>query len=190
MTLVIDNYDSFTYNLVQLLGEVGERDIEVYRNDEITVRGVAHRRPRRIIISPGPCTPLQAGVSNDVVRAFAGRIPILGVCLGHQCIGHVYGAKVERARRMMHGKTSLVRHTGHGIFEGLKNPFVAMRYHSLWVKRDTIPAALDVCAWSDDDEVMAMAAPSKALFGVQFHPESFMTDEGPKLMKNFLRVEA
>jgi anthranilate synthase/aminodeoxychorismate synthase-like glutamine amidotransferase len=188
MILVIDNYDSFTYNLVQRLGEIGCTDIEVFRNDKITVEQAEQRCPDHIIISPGPCTPLEAGVSNDIIRHFAGKIPLLGVCLGHQCIGHVYGGKVERARRLMHGKTSPVQHDGKTIFQGLENPFVATRYHSLWVRRDTVPDPFEVTAWADDDEVMGFRHREFPLEGVQFHPESFLTTEGPKLLQNFLAL--
>jgi len=188
MILLIDNYDSFTYNLVQRLGEIGATDIEVHRNDKITVEEVEERAPNHIIISPGPCTPLEAGISNDVIRHFAGKTPLMGVCLGHQCIGHVFGGKVERARRLMHGKTSEIRHDGKTIFQGLQNPFTATRYHSLWVAKDSIPAEFEVSAWADDDEVMGFRHREMPIEGVQFHPESFLTTEGAKLLQNFLSL--
>jgi len=189
MILVIDNYDSFTYNLVQRLGEIGATEIEVFRNDKITLKEAEAREPDHIIISPGPCTPLEAGISNEVIRHFAGRKPILGVCLGHQCIGHVYGGKVERARRLMHGKTSPVHHDGKTIFQDLENPFVATRYHSLWVRRDTLPEEFDVTAWADDDEVMGIRHREYPLEGVQFHPESIMMrPHGIKMIANFLKL--
>ena len=187
MVLVIDNYDSFTYNLVQCLGELGA-DLEVHRNDKITVDEIEARHPDHIIISPGPCTPLETGVSNDVVRRFTGRVPLLGVCLGHQCIGHAYGAVVEQARRLMHGKTSLIHHDGKTIFEGLPNPFVATRYHSLHVREDTLPDCFVVTARAEPDEVMGIRHKEHPLEGVQFHPESFLTTEGAKLLANFLRM--
>ena len=190
MILLIDNYDSFTYNLVQRLGEIGCKDIEVFRNDKTTVEEVAAREPDHIIVSPGPCTPLEAGVSNAVIRHFSGTVPLLGVCLGHQCIGHVFGGTVERARRLMHGKTSQIRHDGKSIFRGLSNPFTATRYHSLWVRKESVPKEFEVSAWADDDEVMAFRHREMPVEGVQFHPESFLTTEGPRLLRNFLSLKA
>jgi anthranilate synthase/aminodeoxychorismate synthase-like glutamine amidotransferase len=185
MILVIDNYDSFTYNLVQELGEMGA-EIEVRRNDKTSIREVEKMRPSRIIISPGPCTPLEAGISNDVIKSFMGKVPILGVCLGHQCIGHVLGGIVERAGRVMHGKTSLIYHDGKSIYHGLSNPFTATRYHSLIVRRSSLPDCLDVSAWAETGEVMGLRHREFPLEGVQFHPESFLTVEGPRLLRNFL----
>ncbi len=185
MILVIDNYDSFTYNLVQELGEMGA-ELEVRRNDKTSIGEIRDLAPDRIIISPGPCTPLEAGLSNEVIKAFAGKIPLLGVCLGHQCIGHVFGAIVERAALPMHGKTSLVYHDGKGIFQGLSNPFTATRYHSLLVRRSSVPEELAVSAWTEDGTVMGLRHRRLAVEGVQFHPESFLTVEGPGLLRNFL----
>ncbi len=189
MVLLIDNYDSFTYNLVQRLGEIGA-EIEVHRNDRVTIEAIAARGPSHIIISPGPCTPREAGISNDVIRAFAGKVPILGVCLGHQCIGHVSGAVVTRARRLMHGKTSLISHDGRTLYRGLSNPFVATRYHSLCVLEETLPSDYYVTARAEPDEVMGIRHRSFPIEGVQFHPESFLTTEGPKLLRNFLDMKA
>jgi len=191
MILVIDNYDSFTYNLVQRLGELGAT-LEVYRNDKITIPEIEARKPDHIIISPGPCTPLEAGISNDVIKHFAGKVPLLGVCLGHQCISHTFGGEVVRARRLMHGKTSMIEHDGKTIYEGLENPFVATRYHSLIVPEDTTPDEFEITARVADDptEMMGMRHKEYPLEGVQFHPESFLTDEGPKLLKNFMSMKA
>ena len=188
MILIIDNYDSFTYNLVQELGELGAR-IEVFRNDKITVREIEEKGPAHIIISPGPCTPLEAGISNDVVRAFAGKKPLLGVCLGHQCIAHAMGGDVVRAKRLMHGKTSMIHHDGKTIYEGISNPFEATRYHSLIVKRETLPDIFEITAWTDRDEIMGIRHKEYPLEGVQFHPESFLTDEGMKILSNFLKIK-
>ena len=191
MVLLIDNYDSFTFNLVQTLGEIDPGiDVEVCRNDRITLDEIAAKRPDRIIISPGPCTPKEAGISVDVVRRFAGQVPLLGVCLGHQSIAYAYGGRVVRAKRLVHGKTSLIQHDGRDIFKGLDNPFEATRYHSLVVERETLPEVFEVCATTEDDptEVMALRHRQQALFGVQFHPESFLTLEGHKLLANFLAV--
>jgi para-aminobenzoate synthetase component II len=185
MILVIDNYDSFTYNLVQELGEMGA-ELEVRRNDQTSIREIADLAPERIIISPGPCTPLEAGLSNEVIKQFAGKTPILGVCLGHQCIGHVMGGIVERAPKVMHGKTSLIYHDGKSIFHGLSNPFTATRYHSLIVRRSSVPACLEISAWTEDGTVMGLRHKEFAIEGVQFHPESFLTTEGPRLLRNFL----
>jgi anthranilate synthase/aminodeoxychorismate synthase-like glutamine amidotransferase len=184
--LVIDNYDSFTYNLVQAIGAMGH-DLEVFRNDRIAPAEVAARRPDRIVVSPGPCTPREAGVSCAVIRELAGKVPILGVCLGHQCIAEVFGARVVRAERIMHGKTSLVNHDGRGVFRGLPNPFEATRYHSLLVPEESVPECLEVSArTADRGEVMGLRHRTLAVEGVQFHPESFLTLEGPRLLANFL----
>lgn len=187
MIIIVDNYDSFTYNLVQQIGASGER-MEVYRNDKISIEEIEDKMPDHIIISPGPCTPKEAGISNDIIKNFSGKIPILGVCLGHQCIAYTYGADVVRARRLMHGKTSMIKHDGKTIYKGLSNPFVATRYHSLIVKEDTLPDFLEVTARADDDEIMGIRHKEYPLEGVQFHPESFLTEEGPKLLKNFLAL--
>jgi anthranilate synthase/aminodeoxychorismate synthase-like glutamine amidotransferase len=188
--LLIDNYDSFTYNLVQRLGELDPNiELEVYRNDQITLEQVAERKPSHLIISPGPCTPKEAGVSNEVIRRFASTTPILGVCLGHQCIGHVFGGEVVRNWRVMHGKTSLIHHDGQGVFRGLSNPFEATRYHSLVIRRDTFHHPdFVVSAWTDENEIMGVRHRSWPLHGVQFHPESFLTLEGPQLLKNFIAI--
>ncbi|MBK1726710.1 anthranilate synthase component II [Halorhodospira neutriphila] len=190
MILMIDNYDSFTWNLVQYLGELGAR-VEVVRNDEISVAEARRLRPERIVISPGPCTPNEAGVSLELIRAMAGEVPILGVCLGHQAVGQVFGARVGRAREVMHGKTSAVHHRGQGVFAGLPEPLEATRYHSLIVERDTVPEALEVTAWTEGphgavDEVMGLRHRQLAVEGVQFHPESILTRAGHDLLRNFL----
>ena len=189
MILVIDNYDSFTYNLVQYLGELGE-ELRVFRNDKISVEEIAAMRPERIVISPGPCTPKEAGISNEVILRFAGEIPILGVCLGHQCIGEAFGGDVVRAPRLMHGKTSLIHHVGRTIFCDLPNPFEATRYHSLIVKKDTLPDCLEISAWTDQDEIMGVRHKQSLVEGVQFHPESVLTVVGKDLLRNFLCLEA
>lgn len=186
MIVVIDNYDSFTYNLVQLLGELGA-EVRVWRNDEITVDEVAALGPTHIVISPGPGTPEQSGVSNEIIRALGPRVPTLGVCLGHQCIGHVFGGRVVRAPRLMHGKTSPILHDGTGLFEGLANPFRAGRYHSLIVA-EPLPNVLEVTARTPEGEVMALRHRKYPIFGVQFHPESVLTPEGRRLLENFLAV--
>jgi anthranilate synthase/aminodeoxychorismate synthase-like glutamine amidotransferase len=191
MILLIDNYDSFTYNLVQRLGELDPNiDLQVYRNDKIDADRIAALKPSHIIVSPGPCTPKEAGVSNEVIQRFAPSVPILGVCLGHQCIGHVFGGEVIRNWRVMHGKTSLIHHDGQGVFRGLSNPFEATRYHSLVIKRETFnhPDFI-VTAWTDDNEIMGVRHRAWPLHGVQFHPESFLTLEGPKLLKNFVEMK-
>jgi len=188
MIVVIDNYDSFTYNLVQYLGELGG-DPVVYRNDEITIPKIKKLKPSKIIISPGPGTPDDAGISKDVIRAFSGKIPILGVCLGHQCIGEVYGGKIVIANRIMHGKTSKVYHNGKTIFKGIKNPFEATRYHSLIIRRDSISKILEITAETKEKEIMGVKHKKDLTFGVQFHPESILTGEGKKLLKNFLNIK-
>jgi len=187
MLLMIDNYDSFTYNLVQYLGELGE-DVRVYRNDEITLEQVEALRPERIVISPGPCTPNEAGISVALIREFAGRIPILGVCLGHQSIGQALGGRIVHAKTLMHGKTSLIHHNGAGVFRGLPEPFEATRYHSLVIERDSLPDCLEITAWTDDGEIMGVRHKTRALEGVQFHPESILTQHGHQLLKNFLET--
>ncbi len=188
MLLLIDNYDSFTYNLVQRLGEIDPAiDLEVVRNDRITPDDVEAKAPSHIIISPGPCTPMEAGVSNEIIARFAPRLPILGVCLGHQCIGHVFGAEVVRADRIMHGKTSMVHHDGKGVYRGLPNPFEATRYHSLIIRPGTLPDDFEVVAWTDQDEIMGVRHKHFPLEGVQFHPESFLTaGPGIHLLRNFI----
>jgi anthranilate synthase/aminodeoxychorismate synthase-like glutamine amidotransferase len=190
MILLIDNYDSFTYNLVQRLGELDlGLDLRVFRNDEITADQVAELKPERIIISPGPCTPREAGVSNEVIQRFAATVPILGVCLGHQCIGHVFGGEVVRNYRIMHGKTSPIHHDGAALFQGLSNPFEATRYHSLVIRRDSFTHPdFVVCAWTAEGEIMGVRHRAWPLFGVQFHPESFLTVEGPRLLRNFVEL--
>ena len=187
MILMIDNYDSFTYNLVQYLGELGER-LLVKRNDKISMRQIGQLRPSAIVISPGPGTPKDAGISNEAIRTFAGQIPILGVCLGHQCIGEVFGGEVVRAKRPMHGKTSRIFHKDTPLFKGLSNPFEATRYHSLIVKRETLPGVLAVTAWTSEQEIMALQHRRLPVYGVQFHPESILTSVGKELLKNFLAV--
>ena len=187
MILVIDNYDSFTYNIVQYLGELGA-DLLVKRNDEITPDEIAALSPERIVISPGPCTPNEAGISCEVIRRFGPKIPLLGVCLGHQCMGHVFGGDVVRADRLMHGKTSPIIHDGKGIFVGLQNPFEATRYHSLIVKRETLPDCLEITAETAEKEIMGLRHREMPLHGVQFHPESILTLEGKKLLQNFLNL--
>jgi anthranilate synthase component 2 len=187
--LVIDNYDSFTWNLVQYLGELGAES-DVVRNDEISVEQVGRRGAGAIVISPGPCTPREAGISVETIRRWAGRLPILGVCLGHQSIGAAYGGNVIRARALMHGKTSEIHHDGRGLFAGLPNPFVATRYHSLAVERSSLPDELEVTAWTDDGEIMGLAHRRDLVLGVQFHPESILTAVGKDLLANFLGLAA
>jgi anthranilate synthase component 2 len=187
---MIDNYDSFTYNLVQYLGELGA-DVKVFRNDGVTVDELKALGPERIMISPGPCTPNEAGISMDVIRAFAGVVPILGVCLGHQSIGQVYGGDIVHAREIMHGKTSLVHHKGEHVFTGLENPYTATRYHSLVIDKNTLPDCLEITAWTETgdgeiDEIMGVKHKELAVEGVQFHPESILTEHGHDLLKNFL----
>ena len=185
MLLIIDNYDSFTYNLVQYFGELGQ-EVRVVRNDEIPAADIAALAPTHIVISPGPCTPNEAGISLDVIKTYAGRIPILGVCLGHQAIGQAFGGRIVRAARVMHGKTSKIFHDEKGVFFGLPNPFEATRYHSLLIERATVPDALDVTAKTWDEEIMAVRHKTLPVEGVQFHPESFLTTAGKELLRNFL----
>jgi len=188
MLLMIDNYDSFTYNLVQYFGELGE-DVRVFRNDQITVEQIAELAPDRIVISPGPCTPNEAGVSVETILHFGGVIPILGVCLGHQSIGQAYGGNIVRAKHIMHGKTSPIHHANLGVFAGLPSPFEATRYHSLVIERETLPACLEVTAWTEeDDEIMGVRHKELAVEGVQFHPESILTQHGHQLLANFLKI--
>jgi anthranilate synthase/aminodeoxychorismate synthase-like glutamine amidotransferase len=189
MILVIDNYDSFTYNLVQYFGELGA-DPLVKRNDEISVGEIEKMNPERICISPGPCTPKEAGISNEVIRTLAGKFPILGVCLGHQCMGDVFGGEVVRAERLMHGKTSPIHHNGKDLFEGLPDPFDATRYHSLLVRRETFPDCLEITAETAEGEIMGLHHRTLPLWGVQFHPESILTTHGKELLANFLRLKA
>jgi anthranilate synthase/aminodeoxychorismate synthase-like glutamine amidotransferase len=185
--LLLDNYDSFTYNLAQYLGELGCQ-VEVHRNDRISVEQIAQRKPERIVISPGPCTPQEAGISVEMIQKLAGKIPILGVCLGHQAIGAAFGGKIIRAPKLFHGKTSQIRHDGSGVFRGLPNPFTATRYHSLIVERKSLPAELQVTAETDDEIIMGIQHRQYPLMGVQFHPESVLTDSGKQLLKNFLSL--
>lgn len=187
MLLVIDNYDSFTYNLVQYFGEL-DAEIEIYRNDQITINDIHELQPEKICISPGPCTPKEAGISCDVIREFGETIPLLGVCLGHQSIGDVFGGDVIRAERLMHGKTSPIHHNGEGVFAGLDDPFEATRYHSLIVKKETFPDCLEITAWTEEDEIMGLRHKNFPIYGVQFHPESILTMEGMSLLKNFLEI--
>lgn len=186
MLLMIDNYDSFTYNLVQYLGELGE-EVVVYRNDEITLEQIAALKPDRIVVSPGPCTPNEAGVSVPLIKQFAGKIPILGVCLGHQSIGQAFGGKIIHAQQLMHGKTSQIHHHGEGVFNGLPNPYRATRYHSLVIERASLPPCLAVTAWTDDGEIMGVRHKTLTVEGVQFHPESILTEHGHALLQNFTR---
>ena len=192
MLLMIDNYDSFTYNLVQYLGELGA-DVAVHRNDMITVDEIEALKPERIMISPGPCTPDEAGVSMDVIRTFAGKVPILGVCLGHQSIGQVFGGKIVHAGKIMHGKTSLIHHNNSHVFSGLDNPYTATRYHSLVIEKESLPDCLEITAWTENekgemDEIMGVRHKELAVEGVQFHPESILTEHGHDLLKNFLNM--
>ncbi|MBI1976473.1 MAG: aminodeoxychorismate/anthranilate synthase component II [Candidatus Omnitrophica bacterium] len=187
MILMIDNYDSFTYNLVQYLGELGE-DIQVVRNNQMTTEEIKILNPNHIVISPGPGSPKDAGISKEVIQQFSGKIPILGVCLGHQCIGEVFGGRVVRAARLMHGKTSQIHHDGKGVFQGLPNPFEATRYHSLIVERETLPDCLSITAETDQKEIMGLAHKQHPTVGVQFHPESILTQAGKDLLRNFLKL--
>jgi anthranilate synthase component 2 len=192
MLLMIDNYDSFTYNLVQYFGELGE-EVRVFRNDEITLEGIAELNPQQLVLSPGPCSPAEAGICVEAIRAFTGRLAILGVCLGHQAIGAALGGRIVRAKQQMHGKTSSVTHDGQGVFDGLPNPFTVIRYHSLVIERATLPESLMITATSEDDEIMGvrhreLAGSTTPLEGVQFHPESILTEHGHALLRNFLRI--
>jgi para-aminobenzoate synthetase component II len=185
MILMIDNYDSFTYNLVQYLGEMGE-ELKVIRNDQTSINGISELNPQFLMISPGPCSPNEAGISLEAIKSFAGITPIFGVCLGHQSIAQVFGGEVVRAERLMHGKTSMVYHDGKTIFEGLENPFPAARYHSLIVKKDSLPDSLEVSAWTEEGEIMAIRHKTLPVEGVQFHPESILTTSGKQLLRNFI----
>jgi anthranilate synthase component 2 len=187
MLLMIDNYDSFTYNLVQYFGELGQ-DVQVYRNDEVSLAKIAELKPRYIVISPGPCTPNEAGISVSLIHEFAGKVPLLGVCLGHQSIGQAYGGKIVHAKSIMHGKTSLIHHKDKGVFKGLPNPYTATRYHSLVIERESLPDCLEITAWTDDDEIMGVRHKTLAVEGVQFHPESILTEHGHALLDNFLKA--
>lgn len=187
MLVMIDNYDSFTYNLVQYLGELGE-EVRTFRNDEIGIRDIVKMQPDRIMISPGPCTPNEAGISMDVISHFKGKVPILGVCLGHQSIGQAFGGKVVRAQEIMHGKTSVLTHTGAGVFKDIENPYTVTRYHSLVLERESLPTCFDVTAWTEDGEIMGIRHKRYAIEGVQFHPESILTEHGHALLKNFLEM--
>ncbi len=187
MILLIDNYDSFTYNLVQYFGELGAR-LKVYRNDKLTIPQIKKLKPKYIVISPGPGRPDDAGMSKRIIKEFAGVIPILGVCLGHQCIGEVFGARIIGAKRLMHGKTSLVYHNKKDIFNGIRNPFIATRYHSLIIEKRSLPQCLEVIARTKEDEIMGVKHKDYMIWGVQFHPESILTNEGKKILKNFMRV--
>ena len=186
MLLMIDNYDSFTYNLVQYFGELGE-DVKVFRNDAITLNEIAAMNPARIAVSPGPCSPAEAGISVAAIKEFADRIPLLGVCLGHQSIGAAFGGEIVHARQLMHGKTSAVIHEGKGVFAGLPNPLTVVRYHSLAIRRETLPACLEITAWTEDGEIMGVRHREFSVEGVQFHPESIQTDSGHALLRNFLQ---
>lgn len=186
MLLMIDNYDSFTYNLVQYFGELGQ-DVRVFRNDAITLKEIAAMKPEYLVISPGPCSPKEAGISVDAIKEFAGKLPILGVCLGHQSIGYAFGGEIVHAKQLMHGKLSPVHHSNAGIFSGLPNPFTATRYHSLAIRRETLPACLEITAWTDDGEIMGVRHMEFPIQGVQFHPESIMTEHGHTLLDNFLK---
>jgi anthranilate synthase component 2 len=186
MLLMLDNYDSFTYNLVQYLGELGQ-EVKVYRNDEITVEGVEKLKPSHIVISPGPCTPNEAGISVPLIKALGGKVPILGVCLGHQAIGQAFGGKIVHAKQVMHGKTSPIRHDSRGVFRGLPGGYTATRYHSLVIEKASLPAELEMSAWTDDGEIMGVRHRSLAVEGVQFHPESILTEHGHELLRNFLQ---
>jgi anthranilate synthase/aminodeoxychorismate synthase-like glutamine amidotransferase len=187
MLLVIDNYDSFTYNLVQYFGELKAAPM-VYRNDRITLKKIRQLKPTQIVISPGPCTPKEAGISNEVIQTFSGTVPILGVCLGHQCIGYVFGGRVVRAKRIMHGKISEIFHNRRNLFQGLPSPFIATRYHSLLVEKRSFPRELEITAWTKQGEIMGIRHRRHATWGVQFHPESILTDHGKNILKNFLKL--
>ena len=185
MLLMIDNYDSFTYNLVQYLAEIGQ-EVKVVRNDKISIEEINKLNPQYIVISPGPCTPNEAGISLELIEAFKGKIPILGVCLGHQSIGQAFGGKIVHAKTIMHGKTSKISHNNKGVFRGIKNPFIATRYHSLVIEKHTLPNCFDITAWTDDNEIMGIKHKELAIEGVQFHPESILSEHGHDLLKNFL----
>jgi anthranilate synthase/aminodeoxychorismate synthase-like glutamine amidotransferase len=188
MLVLIDNYDSFTYNLVQRLGEIDPKmDMRVFRNDKVTVEQVEQLKPSHIVISPGPCTPREGGVSNDIIKYFAPKLPVLGVCLGHQCIGFSFGAVVERAERLMHGKTDQIHHDGRTIYAGVPDPFTATRYHSLIIRNGTLPPEFEITSWTEHDEIMGVRHKTWPLEGVQYHPESFLTDQGYKILANFLK---
>ncbi len=187
MLLVIDNYDSFTYNLVQYFQELGE-DVRVFRNDTLTVQDIEKLKPTKIIISPGPCTPNEAGISVPLIQRFVGKIPILGVCLGHQSIGQAFGGKIVRASKVMHGKTSLIYHDKKTIFRGIADPFEATRYHSLIIEKSTLPSELEITAWTDEGEIMGVRHKEKTVEGIQFHPESILTKEGKRILQNFLNL--
>ena len=187
MVLVIDNYDSFTYNLVQYLGEM-QVEMQVHRNDQLSIEQIRALQPERILISPGPCSPKESGLSNEIIRTFSAQTPTLGVCLGHQCIGHVFGATVVVNYRMMHGKTSLIKHHGRELFDGMPNPFAATRYHSLVIQRETLPECLEITAQTDEGEIMGVRHKSLPIWGVQFHPESILTENGRQILKNFLKL--
>lgn len=189
MLLMIDNYDSFTYNLVQYLGELGQ-DVKVVRNDEISLDEIGALQAERIVISPGPCTPNEAGVSVPLIDQYAGDVPILGVCLGHQSIGQAFGGKIVHAKQLMHGKTSQIHHTGKGVFEGLPSPFRATRYHSLVIERESLPDVLEITAWTDDGEIMGVRHKTLPIEGVQFHPESILTEHGHAMLANFLKLRS
>jgi len=189
MMLVIDNYDSFTYNLVQYLGEMNV-DMEVHRNDQITLDEIAAKDPERILISPGPCSPREAGLSNEIIKAYAGKVPLLGVCLGHQCIAYSFGAEIIVNYRLMHGKTSPIRHNGKDLFDGIPSPFNATRYHSLIAKKETLPECFEVTAETEEGEIMGMRHKILPIWGVQFHPESILTEHGKQMLGNFLKLHA
>ena len=189
MLVMIDNYDSFTYNLVQYLGELGE-EVKTFRNDQITLDEIAALQPDRIMLSPGPCTPNEAGISLPVIERFAGKLPLMGVCLGHQSIGQAFGGKVIHAKQIMHGKTSTIEHTNQGVFADIPNPYTVTRYHSLVVERDSLPDCLEVTAWTDDGEIMGLRHKELSVEGVQFHPESILTEHGHALLKNFLDIKS
>ena len=188
MVLVIDNYDSFTYNLVQYLGEM-QVEMKIYRNDQITLEAIADLHPERILISPGPCSPKESGLSNEIIRRFSSRIPTLGVCLGHQCIGHTFGGNVIVNYRMMHGKTSLIKHNGKDLFEGMPNPFSATRYHSLVIERSSLPDCLEVTAETEEGEIMGVKHKEYPIWGVQFHPESILSENGRQILANFIKLQ-
>jgi len=187
MLLVIDNYDSFTYNLVQYLGEM-QVEMQVHRNDQISLEQIRALHPERILISPGPCSPRESGLSNEIIRTFSERVPTLGVCLGHQCIGHVFGGNVIVNYRMMHGKTSMIKHNGKDLFAGMPNPFAATRYHSLVIQRETLPACLEITAETNEGEIMGVKHKQLPIWGVQFHPESILTENGRLILQNFLKL--